>query len=1385
MPKISTRWSVALSSLIVWFLLGCSSSVQNASTSNPTPVATPTVTSISPSKVGVGSGPVTLTVTGANFTAANVIQISGTAVATTFVSSTQLTAVVPAAQFNLSGQLAITVSGAIASVPVSIEVDNPQPTITTLAPSTVTVGSSGNTVTITGTNFVTSSIVQANGTARTTTYISGTQLSFQLTAADMAAAGNINIAIVNPQPGGGTTATSPISVAQGGPAPVLSSVSPNQFYVGSPDSIITLYGTNIFNKSVAQWNGMPLATVSFGTCMLQFSYVPCLRASVPASYLAAVATATMTLNTATSTPSGSNSLTVTVSYPPVPTLTSLSVAGGPVNQPVSITLTGSGFTSLSTVTLNGVTVPSVFVSGTSLTANVPASIIATPNVYSLSVTTPSPGGGTSTPMYYTAYVPVTNNSMVYNPANGLFYLSVPSTAGAPYGNSIVSVDPVTGNLGTPIPVGSEPNRLAITSDGKYLWVALDGASAVRKVDLTAGTALYEFPIDVPGASQYTVASLAALPGSPDSVVVSTYYGGYTEPTGEFLAIFDGGVARPTKVSFATYASFPWTMIVNGATNEIYGPGTVFPEPYVTYSYDSTGVSTKSSTNNSNLTYAANNTDDVQLVGGTLYTSYGMGVDAETGTKLGSFYSSGTTPAQGSIAVDSAQAKAFILNGYSDYADSGVPLQNATLYAFNTADYSITSDTPIPLVMPQATRGSYQYAGPTGPRLTRWGSNGLAFRDTGGFVSLHANLVKNLSTVNADLAVNVAAPASATTGANAAYSVTIQNNGPSSATAVSLVSTIPSSGVLVAATPSAGACNEGTSLICNLGSMASGASVQVAVTVQILNPGPATLGAQVSALETDPSLANNSASATVAVGGVAYNPVPTFSVTAPAGIRTGSSDTQITLTGTGFTAGSTVQLNGTTIQTTFVSSTQLTATVPAASLSTIGWAGVSVTNPLPGGGASGTLPLYIFSALQLSANHILYDPYSRKLFATIGTGTSTLAGNSLVSVTPETGSVGTPVVLAGTPTSMAESFDGQFLYAMLPSATTPAISRYNLLTHQPDFNATGFQITGYNQGLRDLATIPGSPNALAVDEGEYPGSSIFDFDSVNKVATRRGAATGTYTGTCLTAPDPSRLFIVDLYSSGSVLKSYNVGASGLVDPNGFNLYGAALVGMNCTKADGNYLFGQAGGVASLTGALPTQTGTFEGMPYVSNYASGIKDFAPDASLSRSFFLTSANPNGYSSIFDSVTAFDLNTYMRAASVPLPFQAIEGQSGFTGVDVFRWGQDGLALLSSSGTVYLLRGPVVVPGLLSGASPPVLSGTPTTLAHGMGNTQITVTGTNFLPGMAVQWNGTYRTTTVLSPTQASVFVPASDLISSGTASLSATNPGATQSSSINAVIQ
>jgi len=53
------------------------------------------------------------------------------------------------------------------------------------------------------------------------------------------------------------------------------------------------------------------------------------------------------------------------------------------------------------------------------------------------------------------------------------------------------------------------------------------------------------------------------------------------------------------------------------------------------------------------------------------------------------------------------------------------------------------------------------------------------------------------------------------------------------------------------------------------------------------------------------------------------------------------------------ASSTVNFNGSSRTTTYVSTTQLQATVPASDLTTAGTYPITVTNPTPGGGTSGT------------------------------------------------------------------------------------------------------------------------------------------------------------------------------------------------------------------------------------------------------------------------------------------------------------------------------------------------------------------------------------------------------------------------------------------------
>jgi hypothetical protein len=60
---------------------------------------------------------------------------------------------------------------------------------------------------------------------------------------------------------------------------------------------------------------------------------------------------------------------------------------------------------------------------------------------------------------------------------------------------------------------------------------------------------------------------------------------------------------------------------------------------------------------------------------------------------------------------------------------------------------------------------------------------------------------------------------------------------------------------------------------------------------------------------------------------------------------------LTVNGTGFVNGSAVRWNAGDRVTTFVSSTQLTAAIPATDIAVAGTAQVTVFNPVPGGGTS--------------------------------------------------------------------------------------------------------------------------------------------------------------------------------------------------------------------------------------------------------------------------------------------------------------------------------------------------------------------------------------------------------------------------------------------------
>ncbi len=92
--------------------------------------------------------------------------------------------------------------------------------------------------------------------------------------------------------------------------------------------------------------------------------------------------------------------------------------------------------------------------------------------------------------------------------------------------------------------------------------------------------------------------------------------------------------------------------------------------------------------------------------------------------------------------------------------------------------------------------------------------------------------------------------------------------------------------------------------------------------------------------------------------VPANPVPAATSLSPSSATAGGAAFTLTVNGTNFVSGATIQWNGSALATSFVNSTQLTAAISASDVATAGTVSVTVANPSPGGATSGALTFTI-------------------------------------------------------------------------------------------------------------------------------------------------------------------------------------------------------------------------------------------------------------------------------------------------------------------------------------------------------------------------------------------------------------------------------------------
>lgn len=195
--------------------------------------ALPSITGLTPSSVVAGSADFTLTVMGSNFPQGAVVLFGGTALATTWVDNNQLTATVPSGAVLNAGVVSVTVatgavSGALVSAPVAFTIQ-PLPALASnsIDPSIATAGGPAFVLTVLGQGFVPAAVVNWNGTALQTRYVSELELQAQVPASDIASIGTAAITVQNSTAAGGTSVPLTLKIAAAAPDAVSLQITPD------------------------------------------------------------------------------------------------------------------------------------------------------------------------------------------------------------------------------------------------------------------------------------------------------------------------------------------------------------------------------------------------------------------------------------------------------------------------------------------------------------------------------------------------------------------------------------------------------------------------------------------------------------------------------------------------------------------------------------------------------------------------------------------------------------------------------------------------------------------------------------------------------------------------------------------------------------------------------------------------------------------------------------------------------------------------------------------------------------------------------------------------------------------------------------------------------
>ncbi len=503
---------------------------------------------------------------------------------------------------------------------------------------------------------------------------------------------------------------------------------------------------------------------------------------------------------------------------------------------------------------------------------------------------------------------------------------------------------------------------------------------------------------------------------------------------------------------------------------------------------------------------------------------------------------------------------------------------------------------------------------------------------------------------------------------------------------------------------------------------------------------------------------------------ANNPVPVVSSLAPGAVPVGSSPTVLTVTGSGFTSESAVEIDGTSLETTFTSPTQISAVIPAQFMATIGTSVISVFTPSPGGGNSA--PLVLTVTPTPTPNLTQTGAIIARITAPLGMGSKNLE-----------------VIRDGDlpPVGTADTRREYDTYSGGAPATDDWIG-YQYVTPQSFATVlfqegVNFADGGYFNNLNVQVRQNGSWVSVAnlVSTPVYPPNDNISYESykltfqpITGDAIRIDGAPGG--ASYFTSVGELQVFaptMPDLTQSGTIIASVPAPTGGGNKNLGVIRDGdQPPVGTkNAARQYDSYNGGQPSTDAWIGYQYSApQTFTQVAFQEGESFVDGGWLINPTIQVRQNGVWTSVSGATVTPVYQANDGLGFVTYIFSfASATGDAIRIDGQPG------------GSAYFFSVGELDVYGAPAgsVTPPPAPVPAPSLTAITPSAANNGASPFQLTVTGTNFVSGATVQWNGTALPTTYVSSTQLTAAVPASDVAAVGTAQVTVALPGAGSSSS------